>query len=102
MQETLYKVILQRARPLCLENSPDKISGEEEAPLRKGVLYFPPFEGQGRGMRGWACWELNRGPGEEGEGETHTLLEFYLFSDLSGMGGLLSTFHSSPGGHSSL
>jgi hypothetical protein len=39
------------------------------------------------------------GPGEEGEGETHTLPEFHLFSGQSGVGGLLSTFHSSPGGH---
>jgi hypothetical protein len=49
------------------------------------------------------CWELKRGPGEEGEGENpHTLPEFYLFSGLSGMGELLSTFHSSLGGHSGL
>jgi hypothetical protein len=58
------------------------------------------------------CWELNRGPrgcpgegegprGCHGEGETHTPPEFYLCSALSGVGGLISTFHLSPGGHSS-
>ena len=40
--------------------------------------------------------------GEEGEGETQTPPEFYLFSGQLGMGGLLSTFHSTLGGHLSL
>jgi hypothetical protein len=38
------------------------------------------------------------GLGKRGKGKTHTPPEFHLFSGLSGMGGLLSTFHSSPGG----
>jgi hypothetical protein len=40
--------------------------------------------------------------GKRGKGKTLTPPEFYLFSRLSGVGGLLSTFHSSPGGHLSL
>ena len=37
------------------------------------------------------------GPGEEGEGETHTLPEFHLFSGQSGMGGLLPSTHPRVG-----
>ena len=48
------------------------------------------------------CWELKGGPEEEGGGKIHTPPEFYLFSGLSGMGGLLYTFHSSLGGLLSL
>ena len=49
------------------------------------------------------CWELKGGPGEERKGgKAHTLPEFHLFSGQSGVGGLLSTFHSSLGGHSSI
>jgi len=40
--------------------------------------------------------------GKREEEKTHNPPEFYLFSGLSGVGGLLSTFHSSLGGHSSL
>ena len=39
---------------------------------------------------------------KRGKGKTHTPPEFHLFSGQSGVGGLLSTFHSSPGGHLSL
>ena len=48
------------------------------------------------------CWELKKSPWEEGGGKAHTLPEFYLFSGLSGVGGLLSTLHISPGEHLSL
>jgi hypothetical protein len=40
--------------------------------------------------------------GKRGKGKAHTLPEFYLSSGQSGMGGLLTTFHSSLGGHSSI
>ena len=47
--------------------------------------------------------ELKRDPWRrEGREKAHTLPEFHLFSGQSGMGGLLSTFHSFPGGHSIL
>jgi hypothetical protein len=55
------------------------------------------FCGTGSGV------QLKRGAqGKRGGGKTHTPPEFYLFSGLSGMGGLLSTFYSTPGGHLSL
>ena len=48
------------------------------------------------------CQELKRGPWGRRGGKTHTPPEFHLCSGLSGVGGLLSTFQSSPGGHLSL
>jgi hypothetical protein len=45
--------------------------------------------------------KIRGGAGEEGGREkAHTLPEFHLFSGQSGVGGLLTTFHSSLGGHS--
>jgi hypothetical protein len=47
--------------------------------------------------------EVKRGAlGKRGEEKTHTPHEFHLFSGQPGMGGLLTTFHSSLGRYSSI
>jgi hypothetical protein len=53
-------------------------------------------------MHMWVSGTKKGALGKRGKGKTHTPPEFHLCSGQSGMGGLLSTFHSSPGGHLSL